>query len=644
MVYRMSTSKIVYKPWGEEEWLELNDRYCYKRIYINAGYKTSLQYHNLKLETNYLIEGEAEIWLENDAGDMERTSITAGDFFTVTPPRRHQISAITNIILQEVSTPEVDDVIRIDDEFSRGNGRILSEHMRPALCILAAGLGSRLGDLSKHTNKALLPLDNKAIISHLIDKAPCDYDIVIAVGYKGNMVREYCQAAHPERNFVFVEVDKYEGVGTGPSYSIAQCKPHLQRPFIWATADTLIADPLPKLDTNWLAFHPTSIPELYSTGDIDNGNVVAFKNKDSSGYPDAFIGIASVYDYETFWNELSIESGEIVSAYYDLSRYSEMKAKILDWYDVGTIDNYIKAKKRFETSPQYSIPKINGEFLYKVNNTYIKLSSDGDFIQGRINRSFCLKGFVPSITYKGSNVYAYDWIGGDTLYSINKPDIFIDFLSFAKEHLWKVEDEYKNTFQDICRSFYHDKTRKRLDLFLKNREKSFEGAHVVNEVHTEPIGALLSYFPWDRIYDGVPTKMFHGDFQFDNIIYGDDKKFYLLDWRQNFAGGDVGDVYYDLAKMYGGIIMSYKLMKSNKYFSCSVIRNTVTYQHDSVHELDSFRAVYEQWIVDNGYSLEKVKLITSLIYLNMSPLHEKELGDLLFFKSKELLQRLKNDR
>ena len=105
--------KIVNKPWGREEWLELNDRYCYKRIYINAGTRTSYQYHKQKLETNYIIEGEAEIWLENDLGVVEKTIMKAGDFFNVKPPKKHRVIAITDLILQEVSTPEVDDVIRI---------------------------------------------------------------------------------------------------------------------------------------------------------------------------------------------------------------------------------------------------------------------------------------------------------------------------------------------------------------------------------------------------------------------------------------------------------------------------------------------------------------------------------------------------
>ncbi len=122
------TPKIVVKPWGREEWLELNDRYCYKRLYINAGTRTSFQYHNKKSETNYIIAGEAEIWLENERGVIEKEKLTAGDFFSVIPPRKHRVVALTDIILQEVSTPEVDDVVRIEDDSGRGSGRIAGEH------------------------------------------------------------------------------------------------------------------------------------------------------------------------------------------------------------------------------------------------------------------------------------------------------------------------------------------------------------------------------------------------------------------------------------------------------------------------------------------------------------------------------------
>ena len=130
--------KTIHKPWGKEEWIELNDSYCYKRIYINAGYKTSYQYHIKKRETNYIISGQAEIWLENDEGVVEKKIMGPNDYFNVSPPKKHRVIALTDLIMQEVSTPEVNDVIRIDDEFSRGDGKIEGEHKNPAVLILCA--------------------------------------------------------------------------------------------------------------------------------------------------------------------------------------------------------------------------------------------------------------------------------------------------------------------------------------------------------------------------------------------------------------------------------------------------------------------------------------------------------------------------
>jgi len=82
------------------------------------------------------------------------------------------------------------------------------------------------------------------------------------------------------------------------------------------------------------------------------------------------------------------------------------------------------------------------------------------------------------------------------------------------------------------------------------------------------------------------------------------------------------------------------LMKESSNFSCYVDDEMVTYDYKSESKLNEFKLVYEKWIIDNGYNLNKVKNITSLIFLNMAPLHEKEFGDLLFFKSKEMIQEV----
>lgn len=123
-----TTPKIVTKPWGREIWLELNSCYCYKRIEMKAGHRSSLQFHDRKLETNYIESGEVELHLQDENGEIQRRQLKAGEHFTVVPPRVHRVVALTDIVLMEVSTPEVDDVHRLADDARRGDGRIESEH------------------------------------------------------------------------------------------------------------------------------------------------------------------------------------------------------------------------------------------------------------------------------------------------------------------------------------------------------------------------------------------------------------------------------------------------------------------------------------------------------------------------------------
>jgi len=125
---KFGAPKVITKPWGKEEWLELNGEYCYKRIYVNAGTRTSFQYHEKKLETTYIVSGRAEIWLENDREEIEKKIMGPNDFYTVVPPKKHRVIALTDLVFMEVSTPEVDDVIRIEDDMNRPDGKIDSEY------------------------------------------------------------------------------------------------------------------------------------------------------------------------------------------------------------------------------------------------------------------------------------------------------------------------------------------------------------------------------------------------------------------------------------------------------------------------------------------------------------------------------------
>lgn len=111
--------KTINKPWGREEWLEQNERYCFKKIYIERGKRTSLQYHNLKHEACYVLSGKIEVWLEDWDETIKKTVMVPGDYFSVEPLKRHRVVGLEDSFYLEASTPEVEDVVRIEDDFFR---------------------------------------------------------------------------------------------------------------------------------------------------------------------------------------------------------------------------------------------------------------------------------------------------------------------------------------------------------------------------------------------------------------------------------------------------------------------------------------------------------------------------------------------
>ena len=115
-MYKPPTNKkeIVTKPWGREEILVKNYFYCLKRLYVNADARLSLQYHMEKLETMILERGECILQIDNHAVPM------AIDIpYTISPLTKHRLWAVQDSVILEVSTPELDDVVRLDDDYDR---------------------------------------------------------------------------------------------------------------------------------------------------------------------------------------------------------------------------------------------------------------------------------------------------------------------------------------------------------------------------------------------------------------------------------------------------------------------------------------------------------------------------------------------
>jgi quercetin dioxygenase-like cupin family protein len=109
----------VDKPWGHEIWYAHTTQYAGKIIVVEAGHRLSLQYHEAKDETSYLLSGKLRLWQGDSAESLVEREISPGEAWRNTTGVVHTIEAIETATVLEVSTPELEDVVRLDDRYGR---------------------------------------------------------------------------------------------------------------------------------------------------------------------------------------------------------------------------------------------------------------------------------------------------------------------------------------------------------------------------------------------------------------------------------------------------------------------------------------------------------------------------------------------
>ena len=114
-------TELILKPWGCEEVIEINDKYMMKKLTMNKGHRCSLQYHNHKQETIYVLSGKLRIISGPSAENLAEHVYTSGQYITLEPLVIHRMEAIEDSIYLEASTPELHDVVRLDDDYLRTN-------------------------------------------------------------------------------------------------------------------------------------------------------------------------------------------------------------------------------------------------------------------------------------------------------------------------------------------------------------------------------------------------------------------------------------------------------------------------------------------------------------------------------------------
>ena len=110
---------LIEKPWGSELLLEKNDRYMVKLLTMKKDHCCSLQYHEQKTETVYVLSGNLRIYLGDSQDKLETVSMLPGDYITLHPGKVHRMEGIVDSTYLEASTPEMDDVVRLIDHYGR---------------------------------------------------------------------------------------------------------------------------------------------------------------------------------------------------------------------------------------------------------------------------------------------------------------------------------------------------------------------------------------------------------------------------------------------------------------------------------------------------------------------------------------------
>ena len=111
--------KHIDKPWGYERWLEVNENYVVKELFMKKGNQCSLQYHEKKHETFYVVSGQLKFYVGKDKDKLEIVILDPGEHYTIFPLVVHRMEAVTDSIYIEASTNQLEDVVRLEDKYGR---------------------------------------------------------------------------------------------------------------------------------------------------------------------------------------------------------------------------------------------------------------------------------------------------------------------------------------------------------------------------------------------------------------------------------------------------------------------------------------------------------------------------------------------
>jgi hypothetical protein len=347
----------------------------------------------------------------------------------------------------------------------------------------------------------------------------------------------------------------------------------------------------------------------------------------------AFTGVMYIREWQEFIDRLVSNTSPEIIWTIPLSGRVE---KLDTWLDFGNLQIYNAA---LQSSQKYDFTK-NDEVTYICNNKVVKWWKDDTVADKKFKRYLTNPDAYPANVEFKNNWLVYDFFDGTTYYERNQPYSFDIMLEWLDHEVWaRTDDDIRLTAE----KFYKQKTLDRINKFLE-QYPSLPRVTTVNGVEVNDWKYYLDRIDWNLLINQILPAYIHGDLQFDNVVISDMNEFRLIDWRQDFGGSiEHGDIYYDLAKMMGGFIINYSKIKENN-FEYRLDGTEVTLSVPSIENADYYISALKQFILNKGWSYEKVRLLVPVIFWNMSPLHTPPFDIFLWYLGIKLFQELENEK
>ncbi len=511
----------------------------------------------------------------------------------------------------------------------------------PQVCIIAAGRGTRMGFADGELHKALAPLSNRAVLTHVLDSFPPSARFVMAVGHRADQLRAYVALAHPDRDVTFVTVDNYDGPGSGPGLSVLACAEALgeDEPFALAAADGIVHTMPPLAGETWMGATLVEDPTSYLTLETDtDGNVRGLQERTGPSRL-AYNGVAWIADPATFFAGLrrGVVSGELqVTQGFQalLDAGVPIRSETCDWTDAGTTETYAAARQAFaeyDTAGRAAI-----DVTYLLPDRVVKWFRDPGGADRRAARAVELTAAIPPMVATPSGWLAYEKAHGSVLCDRLDGNEVLGVLDWVSTALWSNRSDGP-TFRAAARRFYGDKTLARLSAYLADRGIAEPPSGTeINGVPTATVAEALER-ELDGMVDAAIPTVFHGDLHEGNIIAGD-RGYRLIDWRDEFGGlADRGDQLYDLAKLLHSLELPESVMHARTFERVDHADGALAIGHpDTALRADGRRALWA-WCAEHDFDLRAIGTVDATIWINMAPLYDRVLGDYLYAFGRWLL-------